>query len=189
MDIFSSKIEEIKIIQPKIHTDHRGSFIESFNSNRYQSLLGLTQPFFQDNLSVSSYRTLRGLHFQYPKSQGKLVSILKGNALDIAVDIRLGSPTFGQHVAIHLAEDNYRQIWIPRGFAHGFVALSQQVIICYKCDEYYSPENEHSILWNDRNLKIKWPIQNPVISEVDANAPALSEIPSKRLPKYKSTAV
>lgn len=169
MNIILTDIEGVVILEPKIFTDDRGYFFESFSQKIFEENVCKTQ-FVQDNESKSSYGVLRGLHFQKPPhAQSKLVRVIKGKVLDVAVDIRKGSPTFGKHVAVELTEDNKRQLFVPRGFAHGFVVLSEMVIFQYKCDNLYSPQNEGAIAWDDPDLGIDW-IVSPdkiVLSEKD----------------------
>jgi dTDP-4-dehydrorhamnose 3,5-epimerase len=181
MNIVQAPLPDILIIEPKIFGDQRGFFYESFRSDGYTSH-GITGPFVQDNLSRSARGVLRGLHFQNPKAQGKLVSVLQGRVLDIAVDIRRGSPTFARHVAVELNDQNHRQLWIPRGFAHGFLVLSDFADFFYKCDEYYSPADEVVVRWNDPAIGIDWGIDTPILSARDAAALSLAEIPT--LPAY-----
>ena len=167
MEIKEERINGLFSIQPRVFGDERGYFIESFSEKKYATFLGNIK-FVQDNQSSSSKGVLRGLHFQNPPfDQGKLVQVIKGSALDIAVDIRKNSPTYGQHVSIILNEKDKNQFWIPPGFAHGFCALEDNTIFSYKCTNYYSPENESSILWNDKTLNIDWKIENPIISDKD----------------------
>jgi dTDP-4-dehydrorhamnose 3,5-epimerase len=181
MKILQTEIPGVLVFEPKVFGDERGFFIETFQVPRYASH-GLERPFLQDNLSRSRRGILRGLHLQNPRSQGKLVSVLRGRVLDVAVDVRVGSPTFGRHVAVELRDDTFRQLWVPRGFAHGFVVLSEVADFFYRCDELYSPADEIVVRWNDPALKIDWPIQTPTLSERDANAQLLDDI--ERLPKY-----
>lgn len=157
MNILTTNIEGVLIIEPKVFGDSRGYFLESFHAKRYQDA-GITQNFVQDNLSLSSRGVLRGLHFQNPNAQGKLVSAPFGEVFDVAVDIRRASPTFGQWVGVHLSGENCRQLWIPPGLAHGFVVLSEKALFSYKCTDYYAPQHEHTIIWNDPDIGIKWPI-------------------------------
>jgi dTDP-4-dehydrorhamnose 3,5-epimerase len=182
MKILQTEIPGVLVFEPKVFGDERGFFIETFQVPRYAAH-GLDRPFLQDNLSRSRRGILRGLHLQNPRNQGKLVSVLRGRVLDVAVDVRVGSPTFGRHVAVELGDDTFRQLWVPRGFAHGFVVLSEVADFFYRCDELYSPADELVVRWNDPALKIDWPIQAPTLSERDATAPLLGEI--GRLPKYE----
>lgn len=177
MEIIETKILGLVIIEPRIFRDDRGYFFESFSQRNFEEQVCKTQ-FVQDNESKSSYGVLRGLHFQKPPyAQSKLVRVIKGAVLDVAVDIRKGSPTFGQHVAVELTEDNHRQFFIPRGFAHGFSVLTDEVIFQYKCDNFYAPQSEGAIAWNDPQLNIDWriPADKVVLSEKDRHHPNLDE--------------
>ena len=164
------------IIETKVFGDERGFFLETFQAQRYAEQAGITLPFVQDNHSRSSRGVLRGLHFQKTKPQGKLVRVVRGEVYDVAVDIRLGSPTFGQWDSVILSEENKTQFWVPPGFAHGFVVLSDTADFEYKCTSYYDPTDEGSILWSDSALDISWPVDNPRLSQKDANAPRLSDL-------------
>lgn len=178
MDFIKTDIEGVLILQPKVFGDERGYFFESFRQDELEAKLGHKLNFIQDNESKSCYGVLRGLHFQKGEfAQSKLVRVVKGAVLDVAVDIRKGSPTFGQHVAIELSEENKRQVFIPRGFAHGFVVLTPEVIFQYKCDNYYAPASEGAILWNDPALKIDWRIsaEEIILSEKDKKHPLLQD--------------
>lgn len=176
MNVIKTKLKDCRIIEPKVFGDERGFFLESFQANRYAELAAITLPFVQDNHSRSSKGVLRGLHFQKTKPQGKLVRVIRGEVYDVAVDIRSGSPTYGQWEAVILSEENKTQLWIPPGFAHGFVVLSETADFEYKCTDYYDPSDEGSILWNDPDLNIHWPIDNPKLSEKDAYAPLLTDL-------------
>jgi dTDP-4-dehydrorhamnose 3,5-epimerase len=157
MNFIKTDIPEVLIIEPKVVGDERGYFIETFRQDKLEDFLGFKVGFIQDNESKSSYGVLRGLHYQLaPASQTKLVRVIKGKVLDVAVDIRKGSPTFGEHVAVELSEQNKRQIFIPRGFAHGFVVLEDETIFAYKVDNYYSPENDRGLAFDDGSLDIDW---------------------------------
>ncbi len=176
--VIKTDIDGVFILEPKVFGDQRGYFYESYNSARFKDETGLEIDFVQDNQSKSSYGVLRGLHFQKPPhAQSKLVRVVKGAVLDVAVDIRRGSPTFGKYVAVELTEENHRQLFIPRGFAHGFVVLSEEAIFQYKCDNYYAPQSEGSIRWNDPELAIDWRIdgENLILSSKDCCNPLLSE--------------
>ena len=178
MNIIETNIEGVIIIEPRLFEDERGYFFESFNQKEFQEKVCKTT-FIQDNESKSSYGVIRGLHFQKtPFAQSKLVRVVKGSVLDVAVDIRKGSPTFGQHVAVELTEDNHRQFFIPRGFAHGFSVLSKEVIFQYKCDNFYAPQSEGAIAWDDPDLGIDWQISidEILLSEKDKSHPKLAEI-------------
>ena len=164
MTVIETEIEGVVIIEPRVFADERGYFFESFSQQEFEEKVCETT-FVQDNESKSAYGVLRGLHFQkMPYAQSKLVRVVKGSVLDIAVDIRKGSPTFGKHVAVELSAENKLQFFVPRGFAHGFVVLSDEVVFQYKCDNYYRPESERGILWNDPTLNIDWKIsENDII--------------------------
>ena len=169
MEVIKTNIEGVVIIEPRIFRDERGYFFESFSQREFQEKVCNTV-FVQDNESKSSYGVLRGLHFQKPPyAQSKLVRVIKGAVLDVAVDIRKGSPTFGQHVAVELTEDNHRQFFIPRGFAHGFSVLTDEVIFQYKCDNFYAPQSEGALAWDDPDLGIDWrlPAEKVILSEKD----------------------
>ena len=157
MKVIQTKIDGVLIIEPKVFGDARGFFLESYSQQRYADH-GVKGPFIQDNISLSSKGVLRGLHFQDPKSQGKLVSCPMGEVFDVVVDVRKGSKTFGEWVGVHLDAVSGRQVWISPGMAHGFLVLSDKALFTYKCTEYYAPECEHSILWNDPDIGIKWPM-------------------------------
>jgi dTDP-4-dehydrorhamnose 3,5-epimerase len=176
MNVIKTKLKDCVIIEPKVFGDERGFFLETFQADRYSDLAGITLPFVQDNHSRSSKGVLRGLHFQITKPQGKLVRVVLGEVYDVAVDIRQGSPTYGQWEGVILSEENKTQFWVPPGFAHGFVVLSETADFEYKCTDYYDPSDEGSLLWNDPDLNIPWPIDNPKLSEKDANAPLLADL-------------
>jgi len=176
MEVIKTDIEGVVIIEPRIFEDARGYFFESFSQREFQEKVRPIN-FVQDNESKSSYGVLRGLHFQKaPYAQSKLVRVIRGRVLDVAVDIRKGSPTFGKHVAVELTEENHRQFFIPRGFAHGFSVLSETAVFQYKCDNFYHPEAEGAIAWNDPALDIDWriPSDKVVLSAKDANHPLLA---------------
>ena len=175
MDVIQTSINGVVIIEPHVFNDSRGYFFESFNQREFEEKVCKTI-FVQDNESKSSYGVIRGLHFQKPPlAQSKLVRVVKGAVLDVAVDIRKGSPTFGQHVAVELTEENHRQFFIPRGFAHGFSVLSEEVVFQYKCDNFYVPECEGALAWDDPDLRINWriPMDKVVLSEKDQKHPIL----------------
>src|SRR3954451_11345640 len=181
MNVTPTELPGILIIEPKLIGDQRGFFLETYQLARYAEH-GISRAFVQDNLSRSSRGVLRGLHLQYPSSQGKLVTVLRGSVLDVAVDVRVGSPTFGRHVAIELSEENPRQVWIPRGFAHGFTVLSQTADFFYKCDDLYNSKREIVVRWDDPALGIDWKVTNPSLSPRDAAAPLLADV--RNLPVY-----
>ncbi len=179
MNIIRTAIESVIIIEPRVFGDERGYFFESFNLKEFKEKTGLDVDFVQDNESKSSYGVVRGLHFQKPPfEQAKLVRVVKGSVFDVAVDIRKGSPTFGQYVGCELTAENHRQMFIPRGFAHGFCVTSEEAIFQYKCDQYYHPEAEGAIKWDDETIGVQWPIplEKAVLSEKDKNHPSLSAI-------------
>ncbi len=178
MSVIKTDIEGVFIIEPRIFGDERGYFYESYNKERFKEETGLDIDFVQDNQSKSCYGVLRGLHFQKPPhAQSKLVRVIKGAVLDVAVDIRKGSPTFGKHIAVELTAENHRQFFIPRGFAHGFVVLSEEAIFQYKCDNLYAPQSEGSVIWNDPDLGIDWkiPAESIILSEKDKLHPQLKD--------------
>jgi dTDP-4-dehydrorhamnose 3,5-epimerase len=183
MNVIPTELPDLLIIEPRIFGDQRGFFLETFQAARYASH-GIHGPFVQDNFSRSARGVVRGLHLQNPKPQGKLVMVLRGRILDVAVDVRAGSPTFGRHVAVELSDKNHRQIWVPRGFAHGFAVLSESADFLYKCDDLYRPSDEITVRWNDPAIGINWGIESPVLSQRDAAAPVLADI--KGLPIYGS---
>jgi dTDP-4-dehydrorhamnose 3,5-epimerase len=182
MHIIETALPGVLIIEPKVVINARGSFVEIFQAECYATA-GIAGPFLQDNFSRSSCGVLRGLHLQHPHAQGKLITVLHGRVRDVAVDARKSSPTFGKHVAVELSEENVRQLWIPRGFAHGFVVLSEAADVFYKCDALYAPSDELVVRWNDPALGIDWGISNPTLSTRDAAGRLLSEIPN--LPAYE----
>ncbi len=176
MKINRTDIEGLLVFEPVIFADNRGFFYESFNSEKYK-IITKKYTFVQDNVSKSKYGTIRGIHYQTGEhAQGKLVSVMVGKVLDVAVDIRFGSPTFGKYFAIELSDENKKQFWIPPGFAHGFSVLSDEVLFTYKCTANYNKESERSIIYNDAELNIDWKVHNPVVSEKDMLANKFSEI-------------
>ncbi|MBN2718712.1 MAG: dTDP-4-dehydrorhamnose 3,5-epimerase [Deltaproteobacteria bacterium] len=184
MNVIETPLPGVVIIEPKVFGDHRGFFMESYSYQRYADA-GIAEKFVQDNVSFSSKGVLRGLHFQNPGAQGKLVHVLQGEVFDVAVDIRVGSPTFGKWTGITLSGDNKRQFYIPPDFAHGFVVTSETALFAYKCTAYYAPSNEGSVRWDDPDIGIVWPIAAPTLAEKDANALCLKDIPRDKLPKFK----
>ena len=165
------EIDGIMIFEPKVFQDTRGYFKESYNEKTFNNFIDDEITFIQDNISESNRHVLRGLHFQAPPyAQGKLIQVIKGSVIDIAVDLRKASNTFGKHVKVEISSKNHRQLWIPPGFAHGFVALEDHTIFSYKCTNYYSKNHEMDLLWNDVDLDINWGVENPIISEKDKNA-------------------
>jgi dTDP-4-dehydrorhamnose 3,5-epimerase len=182
MEVFDTEIPGLIIIKPKRFKDERGFFVETFQQERYAKI-GLRDSFVQDNWSRSSQGVLRGLHLQNPVRQGKLVSVVHGTILDIAVDVRVGSPTFGRHVAVELSEDNGLQLFVPRGFAHGFAVLSGPADVFYKCDNAYSHSDEKVIRWNDPQIGIDWRLSEPLVSARDAAGSLLAD--ARGLPTYE----
>lgn len=179
MNILRTDIEGVLIIEPTVHGDSRGYFMESFSERDFAAQTGLEVRFVQDNESRSRRGVLRGLHFQRePHAQAKLVRVVSGRVLDVAVDIRPESPTFGKYVAVELSGTNHRQLFIPKGFAHGYVVLEDDTVFQYKCDEFYHPESEDGIAWNDPQIAIQWPLAESeiILSEKDSNRPTLSEL-------------
>ena len=184
MKTIKTSIEGVLIFEPSVFGDERGFFMEAWVRDRYRDA-GMDVEFVQDNVSSSSRGVLRGLHFQNPQSQGKLVQVLKGEVLDVAVDIRVGSPTFGRVETCLLSGENHRQFYVPTGFAHGFCVLSETALFLYKCTEFYSAQTEGGVLWSDPDLGIDWPVADPILSEKDAKLPHLKDIPKEKLPVYR----
>jgi dTDP-4-dehydrorhamnose 3,5-epimerase len=180
MRIEATDIEDVKIIEPQIFRDDRGYFLETFHLSRFKSA-ELPPDFVQDNLSFSVKNTLRGLHFQITRPQAKLIQVISGEILDVAVDIRPASATFGRWVGVHLSERNKRQIFIPEGFAHGFCVLSDGAHVAYKCSDFYDPDDEGGILWSDAAIGIDWPTSHPIVSPKDARLPVIGDIPPEKL--------
>ena len=181
MDVIQTELPDVLVIEPRVFGDERGWFLEQWNAERYRSS-GIAHDYVQDNLSMSGGGVVRGLHYQKPHAQGKLVYVLVGAVYDVAVDLRLSSPTFGRWVGMTLSADNHRQLWIPPGFAHGFCTLSESVLFSYKCTVAYHPEAERTILWNDPEIGIVWPIDSPVLSPKDAAAARLADVARDTLP-------
>jgi dTDP-4-dehydrorhamnose 3,5-epimerase len=179
--IEETKLPGVMIITPVQHADERGAFMELWQQSRYAEA-GLPTQFVQDNISRSKRRVLRGLHYQWPRPQGKLISVLAGRVFDVAVDIRRGAATFGQWVGVELSAENGRQVYVPEGFAHGFVVLSGEALVHYKCTAYYAPDSEHTIRWDDPTVAIDWPEEVPILSAKDAGASALDAIAHEHLP-------
>jgi dTDP-4-dehydrorhamnose 3,5-epimerase len=180
VNVIQSELKGLVILQPKVFGDARGFFLETWNRRRYREA-GLDVEFVQDNLSVSGRGILRGLHCQNPTPQGKLVSVLQGEVFDVAVDLRQRSPTFGKWHGTRLSGENKRQFFIPAGFAHGFLVLSETAMFCYKCTDFYSPKDEMTIRWDDPDIAIDWPLKEPLLSEKDAQGMRLRDVPRDRL--------
>lgn len=175
-EIHDLPLSGLKLIEPPVHADARGYFFELHHQARFAEL-GLPESLVQDNVSHSRRDVLRGLHFQAPGWQGKLVSVLQGEIFDVAVDLRHGSPSFGQSHAVTLSEANHRQLWVPPGFAHGFCVVSDEARVLYKCSAFYDPAQEYTLLWNDPDLGISWPVARPLVSDKDARGKRLRELP------------
>lgn len=187
MKIIETPLADTVLIEPKVFGDERGYFLESYNAQRYIDC-GIPLNFVQDNESHSRQGILRGLHYQLKRPQGKLVRVIRGKVFDVAVDIRRGSPFFGRWHGVYLSGENKHQFYIPPGFAHGFVVLSETADFLYKCTDYYAPDDEYGILWNDHDIQINWPqVQAPILSQKDQNAPTLSAIAPNLLPLYSSS--
>jgi dTDP-4-dehydrorhamnose 3,5-epimerase len=184
MKIFTTEIPGVLIIEPDVFHDQRGYFMELWNQKRYVAA-GLDVTFVQDNLSYSTLGVLRGLHFQNPNAQGKLVYVLQGEVFDVAVDIRVGSPTFKKWVGVTLSSENKRQFYIPEGFAHGYCVLSDTALFAYKCTDFYNPSAEGGIKWDDPDIGIDWPITNPLVSDKDKKNQNLTNMLPEKLPFYE----
>lgn len=188
MQIISTQIPDVLVLEPRVFGDERGFFMETFAA-RALAELDITRPFVQDNHSLSSKSTLRGLHYQLANPQAKLCRVVRGAVWDVAVDIRRGSPTFGRYVSALLSAENKRQIYVPRGFAHGFLVVSDEAEFLYKCDDYYAPGDEYGVRWGDVAVDIAWPLDEyeigvPLLSEKDKMAPLLAEIDAANLPLF-----
>ncbi len=184
MKVIETSLPGCRVIEPAVFGDERGFFYETWNAERFAAL-GLPDRFVQSNVSTSSRGVLRGLHYQWPRPQGKLVSVLEGEVYDVAVDIRRGSPTFGRWEAVVLSAENRKQFWIPEGFAHGFAVLSERALFSYLCTDVYVKEVDAGIRWNDADIAVDWPISTPILSAKDENAPFLKDIAEDRLPVYQ----
>jgi len=179
MKVIETSIPDVLIIEPKVFGDERGFFLESFQAERYRTI-GIDLPFVQDNHSRSRRGVLRGLHFQCKRPQGKLVSVTRGAVYDVVVDINPESPSCGKFVGVELSDQNHWQLWVPPGYAHGFCVISDTADFLYKCTDFYSPEDEGAILWNDTTLRIPWPIENPCLSMKDLSNPTFLEVLGSR---------
>lgn len=184
MRVIETQLPGCWVLEPKVFSDERGCFYETWNKKLFADL-GLDLEFKQANISVSTRGVLRGLHYQWPRPQGKLVHVLEGEAYDVAVDIRRDSPSYGRWTSVILSADNKRQFWVPPGFAHGFVALSERVIFSYLCTETYDPECDANLRWDDASLAIDWPVSAPSLSNKDAKAPFLCDISPENLPRVE----
>lgn len=183
MKVSDTGLDKVLLFEPKVYGDARGFFYETFNQKRYADFIS-PHEFVQDNLSYSARGVLRGLHYQHPQAQGKLVMVLQGAVFDVAVDIRVGSPNFGQWTGVELTAGNRRQLWIPPGFAHGFCVTSDEALFLYKCSDYYNPADEGTIIWNDPAIGIDWPLAEVELSEKDTRGTRLDQVPIERLPTY-----
>ena len=181
-------LPELLLLEPRVFPDARGRLAELHNADRYR-LAGLDATFVQDTVSYSHRHVLRGMHFQHPNGQGKLVTVLEGEVFDVAMDVRVGSPTFGRWAGFTLSAERLHQLWIPIGFAHGFVVTGEHAVVMYKATEMYEPTAERTFRWSDPALGISWPVGSPTLSSRDAGAPALADIDAAHLPRWESTAV
>lgn len=184
MKVFETKLPGVLVLEPEVFSDSRGSFMETWSKRRYEDA-GIVEDFVQDNVSFSQKGVLRGLHYQFPHAQGKLIQVLCGEVFDVAVDIRVGSATFGKWVGEMLSGDNHRQLYIRPGFAHGFYVMSESAVFSYKCTDYYNREAESGIIWNDPELNIDWPGKEPLLSAKDMAYPSLKNIDSEKLPRFE----
>jgi len=183
MKVEPTSLPEVLLIEPRVFGDDRGHFLETYHAQRYGGS-NLSARFVQDNLSHSCRGVVRGLHYQWGHPQGKLVMVVQGEIFDVAVDIRRGSPTFGRWVGITLSARDYQQLYIPEGFAHGFCVTSDSATVCYKCTDFYSPQEDRGIRWDDPTLAIPWPAVDPILSSKDLMLPALIEVPANHLPTF-----
>jgi dTDP-4-dehydrorhamnose 3,5-epimerase len=188
VNVIKTQLPGVLVLEPKVFADARGFFVETWSRQRYREA-GVPCDFVQDNLSFSAQGTLRGLHFQHPRGQGKLVQILSGAVFDVAVDIQPDSATFGQWVGIELCAEKHNQVYIPPGFAHGFYVRTESALFSYKCTDYYSPQTEGGILWNDPDIGIQWPLEgSPTLSDKDRRYGRLRDVPRERLPSMAHSA-
>lgn len=185
MEFVPRSIPDVLLIKPQVYEDKRGFFLETFRKS-YFSEQGIEIEFVQDNMSASTRGVIRGLHYQIQNQQAKLLMVPKGKILDVAVDLRKGSPTFGKYVSAVLSGENKHQLFIPTGFAHGYAVLADDTLVSYKCSDYYNPEGERGLYWNDPELDIDWQVEDPIISEKDQKQPKLDEIPTKDLFDYRT---
>ncbi len=184
MKIIETTLPGCVVVEPAVFGDERGFFFETWNASRFDAN-GLPGRFVQSNVSSSTKGVLRGLHYQWPRPQGKLVTVLQGEVYDVAVDIRRGSPTFGRWEAVILSAENKRQFWIPEGFAHGFAVLSERALFSYLCTDVYQPDFDAGVRWNDADIAVDWPISGPILSVKDKVTPLLKDIPEERLPVFQ----
>ena len=186
MEVIPQELPEVLLVKPQVFGDERGYFIETFQQARYAKA-GIALPFVQDNLSRSRHGTLRGLHLQEPHGQGKLVSVVEGEVFDVAVDVRIGSPTYGRWVGVLLSDKNHYQLFVPPGFAHGFCVTSDNALFSYKCTDLYHPETELGVAFDDPDLAIAWPVATPLVGAKDKTNLQLSKIDQAKLPRYRAT--
>jgi dTDP-4-dehydrorhamnose 3,5-epimerase len=186
MKVINTSLPGALILEPQVFGDARGFFYESFNERKFREAGLELDRFVQSNVSRSAQGVLRGLHYQWPNPQGKLVNVVEGEVYDVAVDIRRGSPTFGQSVGVMLTASNHRHFWIPEGFAHGFCVVSEFATFTYQCTTLYDPQADAGIRWNDAALGIDWPVSDPLLSDKDRQTPLLADVPSERLPVYEA---
>lgn len=185
MEMIETRLPGVVLLQPRVFRDERGSFRETWRRDLYVAA-GVPAEFVQDNAALSKFGVIRGLHYQYPQPQGKLISVLYGEVYDVAVDVRVGSPAFGQWTAEKLSASNGHQLWIPEGLAHGYAVLSETAVLSYKCTRAYHPDGERSLRWNDPAIGIRWPLAEPVLSLRDLEAPTLDTLRSDQLPGFSS---
>ena len=183
MEVISLEIPDVKLVKPRVFKDDRGFFTQTYHYDQYREA-GIPVRFVQDNWSRSTKGVLRGLHYQLEHAQDKLVSVIRGEVFDVAVDIRKGSPTFGKWVGAILSEENHHQLFVPKGFAHGFCVLSDEVDFVYKCSDFFTPGDEYGIRWNDPDIGIEWPLNDAILADKDLNAPLLKNVPDGNLPAY-----
>ncbi len=183
MEIIETNLPGVVIIEPKVFGDDRGYFFETWQQTRYEAI-GIKEKFVQDNISYSTRGVLRGLHYQNPNTQGKLVSVLQGEVFDVAVDIRVGSPNFGHWTGVFLSGENHRQLWVPPGFAHGFCVTSETAYFSYKCTDVYTPQAEGGIIWSDPDIGIEWPLEDVVLSDKDKIYTKLKDMTANKLPQF-----
>lgn len=185
MQVTELELPGLRLVQPEVYTDPRGAFSEMFHARRYTDL-GMDANFVQDNISRSRRGVLRGLHFQHPHGQTKLVQVIEGEVFDVVVDVRVGSPTFARWVGVELSSENGRQLYVPKGLAHGFCALSDTVVFVYKCSDYYAPSAEATLSWQDPDIGVQWPVPSPAMSDKDAAGKPLSAFSPGELPVFES---
>lgn len=180
------ELSDLVVLEPEVHRDRRGWLIEAYQQRRYRDVAGIEAGFVQDNQVLSSPGVLRGLHFQYPEPQDRLVRAVRGRIFEAAVDVREGSPTFGRGIGLYLDDEGHRQLYVPGGFAHGFVAVDGPAVVVFKCSAYYAPDAQRTVAWDDPRFEIDWPVEEPTLSERDASAPTLDELRGQRvLPEYE----